>query len=79
VDDTLSCCEHRVAVAQWGRVSRVVVYPNRVQHWTHKNFQLGLFDPSDGHYEHSAVVINKAITDRTLWYLLVRGAIRNPG
>jgi len=75
VDDTVSCCEQRVAVAQWGRVFRVVVYRKRVQHWTHKNFQLDLFDPSDGHYEYSAVVTNKAVTGRTLWYFMCgRGA-----
>jgi hypothetical protein len=61
VADRLSCSEHRLGIASWGRAFRVVVYRKRVQHWTAKNFQLDLFDPSDGHYEYSAVVTNKGI------------------
>jgi hypothetical protein len=67
---TLSCSEHRLSIAPWGREFRVVVYRKRVQHWTAKNFQLDLFDPSDGHYEYSAVVTNKLISGRTLWYFM---------
>lgn len=67
VDETVSCAEHRVEVAQWGRVFRVVVYRKRVQHETAKNFQLDLFDPSDGHYEYSAVVTNKDLGGPALW------------
>lgn len=67
VDDTVSCAEHQVEVVQWGRVFRVVVYRKRVQHETAKNFQLDLFDPSDGHYEYSAVVTNKDLGGPALW------------
>lgn len=67
VDDTVSCAEHHVEVAQWGRVFRVVVYRKQVQHETAKNFQLDLFDPSNGHYEYSAVVTNKALGGPALW------------
>ena len=43
--------ERRVAVVTWGGARfRVVVYRTHVQHETAKNFQLDLFDPSDGHY-----------------------------
>jgi len=38
-----------------------------VAHETAKNFQLDLFDPSDGHYEYSAVVTNKALAGPALW------------
>ncbi len=32
-----------------------------------KNFQLDLFDPTDGHYEYSALVTNKTLHGRVLW------------
>ena len=67
VDATVSCAEHEVEVAQWGRRFRVVVYRRHVRHATAKNFQLDLFDPTDGHYEYSAVVTNKGLGGRALW------------
>jgi hypothetical protein len=75
VDDTVSCAEQQVEVAQWGRQFRVVVYRKRVGHQTAKNFQLDLFDPTDGHYEYSAVVTNKTLSGATLWaFMCGRGA-----
>ena len=63
------------AVAQWGRVFRVVVFRKRVGHATAKNFQLDLFDPADGHYEYSAVVTNKRLSGPMLWaFMCGRGA-----
>ena len=44
-----------------------MVYRTHVQHETAKNFQLDLFDPSDGHYEYSAVVTNKSLGGPALW------------
>jgi hypothetical protein len=67
VDDVVSCVEHEVEVARWGRCFRVVIYRRRVQHETAKNFQLDLFDPSNGHYEYSAVVTNKVLGGPALW------------
>jgi Transposase DDE domain group 1 len=68
VTDRVSCAEHEVAVATWGgQCFRVVVYRTHVAHETAKNFQLDLFDPSDGHYEYSAVVTNKALGGPALW------------
>lgn len=67
VDDEVWCAEHRVEPARWGQRLRVVVYRRRVGHETAKNFQLDLFDPSDGHYEYSAVVTNKVLSGRALW------------
>jgi hypothetical protein len=63
----VSCAEREVALATWGRSFRVVVYRSHVAHETAKNFQLDLFDPSDGHYEYSAVLTNKALSGPALW------------
>jgi len=70
VDDTVECFEQRIPVPAWSRSMRVVIYRKKVAHWTRKNFQLDLFDPDDGHYEYSAIVTNKAITGRTLWFFM---------
>ncbi len=67
VDATVSCAEHRVALAPWHRTARVVLYRTRVQHRTAKNFQLDLFDPNNGSYEYSAVVTNKTLGGPALW------------
>jgi hypothetical protein len=68
VEEMVSCAEHAVVLAPWGgRRFRVVLYRRRVQHATGKNFQLDLFDPSDGHYEYSAVVTNKTLRGPALW------------
>ena len=67
VTATVSYAEHWVEVAPWERRHRIVVYRTHVQHETTKNFQLDLFDPSDGHYEYSAVVTNKPLGGRALW------------
>jgi hypothetical protein len=67
VSERVSCAEHEVAIATWGQRFRVVVYRTHVAHETAKNFQLDLFDPSDGHYEYSAVVTNKALGGPALW------------
>ena len=49
---------------------RVVVYRKRVRHRTAKNYQLDLFDPDDGYFEYSAIVTNKEVTGRTLWFFM---------
>ena len=67
VSERVSCAEHAVAITTWGHTFRVVVYRTHVAHETAKNFQLDLFDPSDGHYEYSAVVTNKALAGPALW------------
>jgi hypothetical protein len=64
----VSCAEHALTLAPWGGAHfRVVLYRTHVQHETAKNFQLDLFDPSDGHYEYSAVVTNKTLGGPALW------------
>jgi len=67
VEEEVSFAEHAVEVAQWGRSLRMVIYRRRVAHETAKNFQLDLFDPSDGHFEYSAVVTNKSLSGAALW------------
>jgi Transposase DDE domain group 1 len=70
VDDSVECFEQPLVIRPWGRSMRVVIYRKKVSHCTRKNFQLDLFDPDDGHYEHSAVVTNKSVTGRTLWFFM---------
>ena len=70
VDGTVDCFDMRLAIPTWERHVRVVVYRKRVAHRTAKNFQLDLFDPDDGYYEYSAVVTNKAVSGRTLWFFM---------
>lgn len=70
VDGTVDCFAMHLAIPSWKRRMRVVIYRKRVAHRTHKNFQLDLFDPDDGYYEYSAVVTNKAVTGRTLWFFM---------
>lgn len=70
VDDGVECFEQRIRVSAWSRTLKVVIYRKRVRHRTAKNYQLDLFDPDDGYYEYSAIVTNKAVTGRTLWFFL---------
>jgi hypothetical protein len=57
----------RLRIPKWNLTLRVAVYRKHVLHRTRKNFQLDLFDPSNGHYEYSAVATNKRAGLRTLW------------
>lgn len=70
VDEGVECFEQRVRTPAWSRTLRVVIYRKRVMHRTAKNYQLDLFDPDDGYYEYSAIVTNKTLTGRTLWFFL---------
>lgn len=70
VDDTVESFEERVRVPAWSRTLKVVIYRKRVMHRTAKNYQLDLFDPDDGYYEYSAIVTNKTVSGRTLWFFL---------
>lgn len=70
VDATVECFEQRLPVPAWSRAMRVVIYRKQVAHRTLKNYQLDLFDPDDGYYGYSAVVTNKTISGRTLWFFM---------
>jgi hypothetical protein len=75
VDTYVEGFEARLAIPQWGRTERVVVYRKRVSHESRKNFQLDLFDPANGHFEYSAVATNKELGIRALWHFMAgRGA-----
>lgn len=75
VDRYIDGFETRLAIPQWGRVERVVVYRKRVSHESRKNFQLDLFDPADGHFEYSAIATNKTLSIPALWdFMAGRGA-----
>ena len=75
VDRYIDGFETRLAIPQWGRVERVVLYRKRVSHQSRKNFQLDLFDPADGHFEYSAVATNKTLSIPALWdFMAGRGA-----
>ncbi len=75
VDAHVSAFETQLPLEPWGLTLRVVVYRKHVRHETHKNFQLDLFSPDDGHFEYSAVTTNKALTPAALWaFMAGRGA-----
>jgi hypothetical protein len=57
----------KLRIPKWNLSLRVAVYRKHVSHRTRKNFQLDLFDPSDGHYEYSAVATNKRVRLGALW------------
>ena len=70
VDESVECFAQRIRVKAWSRTLKVVIYRKRVRHRTAKNYQLDLFDPDDGYYEYSAIVTNKTVSGRTLWFFL---------
>jgi hypothetical protein len=64
------CFVRKLRLEPWGRTLRVVIYRKKVSHRTRKNFQLDLFDPSDGHFEYSAIATNKTMNGKNLWSFL---------
>jgi len=70
VDGTVSGFALTLAIPQWERTQRVVVYRKRVFHETAKNFQLDLFSPDDGHFEYSAVATNLELGVAALWHFM---------
>ena len=75
IDPQISCFESRLKLNCWELDLRVVVYRKRVRHQSHRNYQLDLFDPNDGHFEYSAVATNLDLNPQSLWYFMAgRGA-----
>jgi hypothetical protein len=75
VTGDVSGFEGRLTLAPWRLEMRVVIYRKRVHHRSAKNYQLDLFDPSDGYYEYSAVATNLDLRGRKLWHFMCgRGA-----
>lgn len=63
-----------VHLKPWKRDLKVAIYRKQVFHLSRKNFQLDLFDPSNGYWEYSAVTTNKQIGLPALWdFLAGRG------
>jgi len=70
--DSFEVC---LPLTPWQLAMRVAIYRKRVRHRTAKNYQLDLFDPSDGYYEYSAVATNLDLGMRRLWHFMCgRGA-----
>jgi hypothetical protein len=79
VDGHLEGLATTLRIGCGGRSERVVVDRKRVSHERRKNFQLDLFSPDDGHFEHSIVATNKKLGISALWYFMAgRGLIRRP-
>jgi hypothetical protein len=75
VGPDLQAFEVHLWLDPWKRRERVVVYRRKVRHKSPKNFQLDLFDPSNGHWEYSAIATNKTIGMAALWHFMAgRGA-----
>ena len=70
VDDQVDYFETRLWVNAWQCQLPVVIYRKRVGHESRKNYQLDLFDPDDGYYAYSAILSNKPVNGRTLWYFM---------
>jgi hypothetical protein len=71
----LHAFEATVFIPTWNRSVRVAIYRKRVFHKTRKNYQLDLFDPSNGTWEYSAITTNKHLKLKALWdFLAGRGA-----
>ena len=54
-------------IPQWGRVERIAIFRKRVGRRPVKEWQLDLFNPDDGYWEHSVVATNKSLGLRALW------------
>lgn len=75
VDDEVEGFRTSLLLEPWNRDIRIVIYRKRVRHETRKNYQLDLFDPSNGTYEYSAVATNLSLDIRRLWrFMCGRGA-----
>ena len=62
--------ETRVWLDPWKCKPRVAIFRKRVHHESRKNYQLDLFDPTDGHWEYSAVVTNHRFGLTGLWQFM---------
>jgi len=60
----------KVYLAPWKRDLKVAIYRKKVFHETHRNYQLDLYDPSNGTWEYSAITTNKQIGLKALWEFL---------
>lgn len=66
LDASTSYFETVLKATPWNRYFRVIILRKHVRHRARKNYQLDLFDPSNGHYEYSAIATNKSLKPRAL-------------
>jgi hypothetical protein len=65
----------QVHLKPWNRTLTIVIYRKHVHHPTRKNYQLDLFDPSNGTWEYYAIASNKTVGLKALWeFMAGRGA-----
>lgn len=69
-DEDVDYLHHTLEMAGWKRFVRVIIFRKRVHHPSAKNFQLDLFDPSNGYYEYSAAATNLDLTGDALWQFI---------
>lgn len=67
VEDGIDGFFSHVAIKKWDRRVPVAIFRKRVYHKTKKNYQMDLFDPSNGTWEYSAVTSNLSLDIRHLW------------
>jgi hypothetical protein len=67
VEDGIDGFFSHVSVDRWNRQVPVAIFRKRVHHKTTKNYQIDLFDPSNGSWEYSAVTTNLDLDIRRLW------------
>jgi len=70
VNRDVSCFSQALYCEPWDMTLRVVIYRKQVRHRSRKNYQLDLFDPSNGHFEYSAIATNKSLNGKNLWLFM---------
>ena len=75
IRDGIEAFEAQIPLKPWKRTLRVVIYRKQVFHQTRKNYQLDLFDPSNGTWEYYAIATNKTTGLKAIWeFMAGRGA-----
>ena len=67
VEDDIDGFFSHVSINKWDRKVPVAIFRKRVHHRTKKNYQIDLFDPSNGTWEYSAITTNLDLDIRRLW------------
>ena len=67
VEDGIDGFFTHVSIHKWNRKVPVAIFRKRVHHKTKKNYQIDLFDPSNGTWEYSALTTNLDLDIRRLW------------
>lgn len=70
INREVSCFSQTLHCAPWDMKLRVVIYRKQTRHRSRKNYQLDLFDPSNGYFEYSAIATNKSLNGKNLWLFM---------